>query len=57
MLLVVLPEQILPIIIAVRRPEHRTEVLAGWLPAFQMRQCDWGLMIELDHQTTGLWIW
>jgi hypothetical protein len=32
MLLVVLPEQILPIIVAVRRPYHGVDVLAGQTP-------------------------
>ena len=48
MLLVVLPEQILPIIVPVRRPNHRMDVLAGRLPTFQMPQRDRGLMIKLD---------
>jgi hypothetical protein len=39
-LLVVLPEQILPIIVPVRRPDHSMDVLAGRLARFQMRQRD-----------------
>lgn len=36
-LLIVLPEQILPIIVSVRRPDHSMDVLAGRLTTFQIR--------------------
>jgi hypothetical protein len=50
MLLIVLPEQILPIIVPVRRPHHGVDVLAGRLATFQMPQRDRCLMIECNRK-------